>query len=151
MGEEIGKGVNSSSELIELSENSSELSEDSIKIKLNPKIYSMQIIYSAAYALLDKAYIVLDGNPETELTAEIFSKGSEGSENLEKLKQRFHDELINYGNYYSSLNRDKEIVKMILERALFSANPSLAEEAEEKEIQELLKDLKEEDAKTSAI
>ena len=143
MGEEINS----------LSENSSELSEDSIKIKLNPKIYSMQIIYSAAYALLDKAYIVLDGNPETEISAEIFSKGSgsEGLESLEKLKQRFHDELINYGNYYSSLNRDKEIVKMILERALFSANPSLAEEAEEKEIQELLKDLKEEDAKTSAI
>ena len=114
-------------------------------IKLNPKLYSMQIIYSSAYAMLDKAYIILDGNPETEIIVNIFQKNNEG---IEKLKQRFYDELVNYGNYYNSINRDKEIVKMILERALFSANPSLAEDAEEKEIKDLLKELKEEDERT---
>ena len=115
---------------------------ESISIKINPKIYLMQVIYAAAYALLDKAYIILDGNPKKEIIAQIFPKQEK---NLEKLKQDFYDGLINYGNYYSSLKREKEIVKMILERALFSANPSLAEEAEEKEIEELLKDLKEDD------
>ena len=118
------------------------LESESLMIKLNPKVYSLQIIYATAYSLLDKAYILLDGDPEKEILVQLFPKDEQDSE---KLKQRFYDELINYGNYYSSLNRDKEIVKMILERALFSANPSLAEEAEEKEIQELLKELKEED------
>ena len=119
--------------------------DNAVTITLNPKVYSLQIIYSSAYALLDKAYIVLDGDPEKEITVQLFSKKGE---NADILKQRFYDELVNYGNYYNSLNRDKEIVKMILERALFSANPGIAEDAEEKEIQELLKELKAEEEHT---
>ncbi|MFH0831374.1 MAG: hypothetical protein V1886_00695 [archaeon] len=114
--------------------------DESVIIKINPQIYSMQVIYAAAYSMLDRAYIILDGNPKKEIIVQIFRKNGKDAE---KIKQEFYDELINYGNYYASLKREKDIVKMILERALFSANPSIAEEAEEKEIEELLRDLDE--------
>ena len=56
-------------------------------IKINPKLYPFDIVNSAAYMLLDKAYFVIDGD-ENEITVEITSKKGE---NVEK---EFQNELV---------------------------------------------------------
>ena len=40
-------------------------------ISINPKLYPLSVIYSAAYWLLDKAHVIIDGDPETEILVEI--------------------------------------------------------------------------------
>lgn len=113
------------------------------ELKINSKIYSKEIVYSAIYVFLEDAYFLLDGDPEAEITVKIFEKNGK---NPEEIKMELMNEMINYGSYFSKLKANKEIVKTIMERALFSANHSLIEEAEEKEVQDLLKELDQEES-----
>ena len=73
------------------------------ELKLNPKIYPLDVIYSAAYVFLDRAYIKLDGDPEKEIVVNI--EGKKG----EDLDKEFMNELVNYGDYK---NRAKETKKV---------------------------------------
>ncbi len=113
------------------------------ELKVNSKIYSKEIIYSAIYVFLDDGYFLLEGDPEKEIVIKIFEKNGKDPE---AVKSELMNEMISYGSYFSKLKENKEAVKVILEKALFSANPALIEEAEENEMQELLKELDEEEA-----
>lgn len=64
-----------------------------VLVSINPKIYSLEVIFSSAYVLMDKAFIVIDGDPETEVVVSIRPKNSE---KLESLASEFNDELLNY-------------------------------------------------------
>ena len=55
-------------------------------MKINPNLYSLEVIYSAAYAFLNKAYILLDGNPEKEILVKLKSKSNEDPEKLGRVK-----------------------------------------------------------------
>lgn len=112
-----------------------------VVLTLNPKIYSIETIYSAGYVFLDKAYFIIDGDPEKEIKLQMFAK--EGND-IEKVKLDFYNELLNYASFNMKLEKNKEIARMIIEKALFSSNPKLLEEAEEKEIKELLAELEKE-------
>jgi len=112
-----------------------------VKLYLKEKVYSLYTIYAAGYIFLDKAYIVLDKEKD-EIIAYLFPKKQSG--NLKKLGMEFLDELINYAHYSSRAAENAKITKAILQKALFSASPSLVQEAEDKEIEELVKELEEE-------
>ena len=52
--------------------------ETNLKVKkgfviltVNPKIYPLETVYSAAYTFLDKAYILLDGDPKKEIIVKL--------------------------------------------------------------------------------
>ena len=91
--------------------------EDYVLVSINPKIYFLDVIYSAAYILLDKAHIVLDGDPEEEIIAEIRPKGKQ---DLRALAMAFNDELLNYSVYKTQSEKNKEIRQAIIQRALLS-------------------------------
>lgn len=110
-------------------------------LKLDSEIYPLQTVHAAAYVFIDRAYFIMDRNPDKSLQITIVSKG----EDPENLRHEFYNELLSYNNYFTHLESNKEVVRMIVERALFSANPSLVEEAEKQEIQNLLKELEQED------
>ena len=63
-------------------ENNMKIENDSVILNINAKIYALETIYSAAYVFLDRAYILLDGDPENEVIIELKPKAEE---NLEKL------------------------------------------------------------------
>lgn len=88
-----------------------------MEIKLNPKIYALDVIYSAAYVLLDRAYFVLDGDPEKEIIITINPKTGHETE---KIKADFYDELVNYSVYKSQVEKNGAVRQMIVERALMS-------------------------------
>ena len=50
------------------------LLKDSVKVSVDTKIYPLDVIYSSAYVFLDKAYILLDGNPEEVVVVELRPK-----------------------------------------------------------------------------
>ncbi len=115
---------------------------------VNPEVYSLPTIYSAAYVFLDRAYIVLDKEKERVV---VYLKPKE-KENPEKLGMEFHNELLNYANYSSRVKENNEITKMIVQRALLSADTTLAQDMEDKEIEELIQELeKEEDENVKNI
>lgn len=118
--------------------------KDGVKLLIDQKVYALPTIYSAAYIFLDKAYVYLDKEKEKTVVW-LFPKNKKA--NLDILGKEFLNELINYSHYFSSLKANAEAIKMLMQRALFSASPSLVQEAEEKEIQDLISELEEEEKK----
>jgi len=111
-------------------------------VNVNLEVYSLQSIYAAGYVFLDKAYILLDQDKGKQIKVHIFSRFGD---DLKKLALDFCNELINYSHYFSRVESNSANIKTIMQRVLFSVNPKFAEEAEEQEIKDLLKDLEKEE------
>ncbi|MBN3040062.1 MAG: hypothetical protein JW867_02950 [Candidatus Omnitrophica bacterium] len=111
----------------------------SVKITLDENIYPLSTIYAASYVFLDRAYIYLDKNHKGKIVASFFLKSKK--ESPERLKNDFCNELINYAHYFDSLKTNAEVVKALMQRALFSVSPSLADDAGKKEVENLISDL----------
>ena len=122
--------------------------KDWVKLAVDLSAYPLSSVYSSGYVFLDRAYIYLDKDSKGKVIVWLFPKDKK--ENLDKLGMDFCNELLNYAHYFSSLKANAESVKLILQRALFSAAHSLVQEAEEKEIQDLIKELEEEEKKETA-
>lgn len=111
--------------------------EGCILISINPRIYSLDVIYSAAYVFLDKAYLLLDGDPQKKIVVELRPKEKSKS-NLEKLGREFNNELLNYATYKEQSERNASIRQAIVQRALLTSE--MVEQAEQTE-QDLGEDL----------
>lgn len=120
-----------------------ETSDGWIKVPVDLKVYPLQTIHSSGYAFLDRAHVKLE-EEKKDLVA-VWLKPKTDSADLEKLALEFSDELLNYAHYFSSLKVNAENMKVLLQRALFSASPSIVKEAEEKEIEKLIEELEAEE------
>lgn len=109
-------------------------------LNINPRVYDLETIYSAAYVFLDKAYILLDGDPKKEILVKLKPKNTE---NPEKLGNEFFNELINYSDYQKRAKKTKEIREMLLQRALITNDPSALENDEE--FNKILNDLEDDE------
>lgn len=96
--------------------------ENECEIQLNPKIYPLDVVYSAAYVFLDKAFISFDGDPEKEVTVNIRPRKDQDPE---KIADQFKNELINYLEYRVNFQRNKEVRDMIVQKALLANDPGL--------------------------
>ena len=92
--------------------------DGSVLISVNPEIYPLAVIYSAAYVFTEKAYIILDGNPHEEVLVQIKAKNKK--DNPKTLADEFGNELLNYAVYKSQSEKNKEIRKAILQRVLLT-------------------------------
>jgi len=97
--------------------------KNELVISLNPKIYPLEAIYGACYIFIDKAYLLLDGDPKKEIKISIIGKQELKLKNLEKIAGEFKNELLNYTLRLSIAKNTKKIRETIVERALFSVLP----------------------------
>ena len=103
-----------------------------VKLQVKEKVYTLPTIYAAGYIFLDRAYLLLDKDKD-EVIIYLFPK-KKGAD-LKQLGMGFLD--------FTRAAENVEVTKAILQRALFSASPSLAQEAEDKEIEQLVQELEE--------
>jgi His-Xaa-Ser system protein HxsD len=94
-----------------------------VSISINPKIFPLDVIYSAAYVFLDKAYVIIDGDPEEEIVIEL--KPKDASIELETLGREFNNELLNYSAYKVQSEKNASIRQLIIQRALFTNDSEL--------------------------
>jgi len=97
-----------------------ETHKDFILVSVNPNFYPVSVIYSAAYAMLDKAHVIIDGDPKSEVLVELRPKKKEEitEKDLKELGYMFNDELINYSIYTIQATRTKRIREALIESAL---------------------------------
>lgn len=88
---------------------------------INPAIYSIDVIYAAAYVMIDRAFIILDGDPKKSIKVEIRKK--EGHHDLNKLIISFNEELLNYATYKNQSEKNKKMREMFLQRILLTNSP----------------------------
>jgi His-Xaa-Ser system protein HxsD len=110
------------------------LGEDSVKVEVDTSLYPLDVIYSAAYVFLDRAYVLLDGDPKGKVIVELRPK-LEGS--LEELGNSFYNELLSYAFHKSQLNDSDDVRKILLQRALLTYHtPDSSFESNESSISE---------------
>ncbi len=117
--------------------------EDWVKVPVDLKVYPLQSVHSSGYAFMDRAHVRIE-EEKKDLVA-VWLKPKNDAQDLQKLALEFSDELLNYAHYFSSLKVNAENMKILLQRALFSASPSIVKEAEDKEIENLIKELEAEE------
>ncbi|MFA5271069.1 MAG: hypothetical protein WC412_01860 [Candidatus Omnitrophota bacterium] len=120
-----------------------------VKLSIEPTIYSLSTIYAAGYVFLDRAYIYLDKDKQGKVIVWLFRKNKK--ENLDNLGMDFYNELLNYAHYFSNLKINAGVIKALMQRALFSAAPSLVNEAGKKEIEDLIGDLQDKEESEDKI
>lgn len=119
-------------------------------IKLNPQFYPPEVVYSASYVLLEKAYFWFDGDPRREMQVSIIPK--EGYK-ADEISKEFNEELINYLEYRNNYERNKDIRYIILQKAIETAQrttPPTSEEEKENTNEDELEEIDEEDLFDSA-
>ena len=101
------------------------IKNNTVTLRLNPRIYPIDVIYSASYIFIDKAYIFLDGEAEKEIIISIEPKTDSPSTDPEKMAKEYLNELINYADYKTRAEQTKKLRHAMLERALITNDPSL--------------------------
>ena len=98
-------------------------------IKLNSKIYPLEVILSACYVFIDRAFIFLDGDFKKDLI-KVSIKGKRGlsEKQLEWLRGEFMNELLHCALRYKISKSNKKIREYIIGRAIYSALPTKSEE-----------------------
>lgn len=87
-------------------------------VALNPKIYSMATIFSAAYVLLDRAFVVIDGTHDQIVVSMQPLQGKD----LRSLVQQFNSQLINYSVNAAESKKTERIRNELIKRALLTQN-----------------------------
>jgi His-Xaa-Ser system protein HxsD len=95
-----------------------EVHKDYANISVNPRLYPLSVIYSAAYWLLDRVHVIVDGDPDTEILIEIRPKKNSKNLDLKEIGYEFNDELINYSVYTVQATRNKKLREMIMQNSL---------------------------------
>ena len=97
------------------------IGEDHSEITLNTKLYSMDVIYAASYLMLDKAFFIFDGDPESLIEVKIASrkKPYNDKEVLEVLSKEFYNNLL-IENYNSLSSNKKEFLRALMLKQSFA-------------------------------
>ena len=109
-----------------------------VELSINPAVYPLDVVYSASYVFLDRAYVLLDGDPKEEITVTLKPKKEE---DLEALGGEFFNELLNYADYKQRAAESQKIRELLLQRALVTNDPSVIDE--DPDFDEILKELEE--------
>jgi len=110
--------------------------KNNVIISVNPKIYGLDIIFSAAYIFIDKAYVIVDGDPNEEIIVQL--KAKDKKVDLEKLGREFNNELINYTFYGVQTARNMPIRAAIVQKA-FETQTIKPKEEEMQDLEEIAK------------
>lgn len=94
--------------------------EGYVWVSVNPKIYHLDVIYSAAYMFIETCYVMIDGDPQEEIIVELRPKNGVGLTDLKKVGREFNNELVNYANYAVQCIRNAGLREAILKRVLLT-------------------------------
>jgi len=85
-----------------------------VLVSVNPKIYPLEIVYSAAYVFIDRAYVILDGDVSDEIFVELRPKSGQDPMTLGR---EFNNELLNYAASAVQSLRSQNVRDAIVQRA----------------------------------
>ncbi|MBR9681997.1 MAG: hypothetical protein GOV00_04340 [Candidatus Altiarchaeota archaeon] len=91
-----------------------------VVVKINPKLYPIDIIYSASYSVMEKAFVMLEGSLDEKVYVVLKLRNFKGT--LEELGQLFYDELNAAAFYAVQLARSQGVREALI-HGLSQASP----------------------------
>jgi His-Xaa-Ser system protein HxsD len=98
--------------------NNFEICKDYIIMYINPEIFPLNVVLSASYIFMDKAYSIISGNPKIKIIVNLTPKNKDI--NLEEFGRDFNNELLNYAVYNIQSEKNRNLRDMLIRKALFS-------------------------------
>ena len=86
-------------------------------VSVNPKVYSLGVVFAAAYVLLEKAFVVIDGDPGDQIVVSLEPKKGK---DIETLATDFNEQLINFAVNFDQSARTKNIRDEFIKQAFLS-------------------------------
>jgi His-Xaa-Ser system protein HxsD len=86
-------------------------------IELSGRIYGLKAIISAAYLFCDRAYVVLDGEPEGKVLVTLSAKGKT---DLKAMVEEFNTQLLHSKVYEQQVEKNGSLREEMLKRALLT-------------------------------
>jgi len=113
------------------------LNSEYFKLKINSKIYPIDVVSSVCYTMNEEAYFFLEGNPEKEIEVNIKTKNNKLTN--KEIVLKFQENLITYLEYKNNFKNNKKIKEMIIQRAIITNNPGIV--TTDKDFEEIENDL----------
>jgi His-Xaa-Ser system protein HxsD len=86
-------------------------------VPVNPKIFPLGVVFAACYVMLEKAFFVVDGNPEEQILVSIRPKKGK---KLEAVARDFSEQLINFAVNFDQSERTKNIREEFIKQAFLT-------------------------------
>ena len=92
-----------------------EFSQGSVIISVNPELFSMDAVYMAANQMVEKAYVIFDGDPDSKILVKLIPKNKK---ELKTIGWEFSNELLSSQVYDLMSKKNSKIKEQIIEKAL---------------------------------
>ena len=86
-------------------------------VSVNPKIYSLGVVFSAAYVLLEKAFVVIDGNPDEQVIVSLRPKKGRG---IRAIADEFNEQLVNFAVNFDQSGRTRALREEFVKQAFLA-------------------------------
>jgi len=94
-----------------------EIKDGEVLMAVDAAVYPIEVVQASAYAFLDRAHVLIDGDPKCRMDVLIIPKGDA---NLRQLALDFNDELNTYSFFIRQSRMNKEVRDAIVQAALFA-------------------------------
>lgn len=92
-----------------------------VKVNVNPSMFALDVVYSAAYVFLDKNYVFLDGDRDKNILVHLKPKETCNDEGaLRALAGEFSNMLVNYSVYKTQVERNSKLREAIMQRVVLT-------------------------------
>lgn len=83
-----------------------------VVVKIKAEVFPIDLIYTAAHRVMERAYVILDGSPNEEVYAILRPRKYKGD--LEELGRIFYDELVAAAYHTVQFVRKKEMREALM-------------------------------------
>lgn len=84
-----------------------------VVVKVNARVFPLDLVYDAAYSIMDRAYVILDGLPDKEIYVILKPRTFKGK--LDDLGRSFYDELVAAAFHAVQFVRNKDVRDALIE------------------------------------
>ncbi|MDP6670892.1 MAG: hypothetical protein QGI60_03685 [archaeon] len=86
-------------------------------VSVNAKIYSLAVVFSAAYVMLEKAFVVIDGDPKEQIVVSLEPKNGR---DVKELAQEFNEQLVNFAVNIEQSQATKAVREEFIKQAFIT-------------------------------
>jgi hypothetical protein len=113
--------------------------KEAVTVKVNAAVFPIDLVYNAAYRVLERAYVILDGSPGETIYVIMRPRKFKGD--LMELGRVFYDELIASAFQAVQFVRNREMREALMRSLSYEGEPETRDEDyDEKDIAKLWED-----------
>jgi len=99
------------------------MSDNSVQVEVRTTVFSLEAVYAACYAFIDRAYVHLDDGPDKVIRIVLESKKPAKDAELRVLDGEFRNELLHQALRLKVSKANRKIREYVVTRALLSSQP----------------------------